>query len=288
MRDISDIGSLSDEELAAKCKRNRLEERIHESSPSVGCLTGIVVALTILVLKTMGVIAWDWCFTIFFAPYSILISFVLIFGLLNFVARFRCRRFLRELERRYGCRPLREYVATARRSIGLDHRVLILTGVGLPIGDRWWICVRLNGNDKSATVETRCGHGNESNFQGTYAFDFGKGLHPKDFFRINRSELPSRVAEELVALSRQIEKSRIRMNSTVLDGFPVSCALISGDTKRVKTISCNLAGIPQKQAATPYAQLVQAVFQAGRELIDRSPMFGSCDSKTGNIRIGDL
>ncbi len=278
---MNDLATMSDAELAAKCKRNRLEEWLHGSGLVVGLVCGLAVAGTIITLSMIRMDSWSWCFTGCAAFFAFFYTVLAIYGLLNSLARFRCRRFLRELEHRYGCRPLSEYVRTAIRTITSTEIVLILTGRTLPIGQNWWVSIRIE-DGASGKVEARFGPFDYSDI------DFGTGRSPNEFFKIAKGVLDPEVTRRLAEFAGRIQKRKTTVWSMVKDGFPISCALVFGGTKRTKIIRCNLAGIRKAQEGEPHVALIRGAFYAGRVLIDAPSGFGSCEFGTGKIQIGDV
>ncbi len=145
------------------------------------------------------------------------------------------------------------------------------------------MCVRIDGGSPG-NVEARFGPvDNAGKF-----IDFGAGLNPKDCFKTGKGTLSPDVARRLTDLASKILTKKKKVRSTVIDGFPVSCALILGGTRRAKIISCNLAGIPDNQKGEPQILLVGEVFSAGRALIDSPSGFGSTNLRTGEIQIGGV
>ena len=277
---------MSDDELAARCKRNRFEEWFHASGCLVGLVCGIVATATVITLSIVGIIIGPGFFQ------ATLLAFVTFFftalstyGLVNSVnslARLRCRHALRELESRYGWRPLAEYVRAASKSATSTEIVVILKGRTLPICQNWWVCIRING-EQTGNVEARFGPILGDN----RFFDFGSGHNPKGCFKTAKGELSPEAARRVAELAGKIKAREINVPSTVKDGFPVSCALILGATKQVKFVSCNLAGIPELQQGEAHVLLVKEVFSCARPLIEAPSGFGST-SFYGEIQIGDV
>jgi hypothetical protein len=178
---LEDFTRMSDEVLTVRCQRNRLEEWLHGSGCLIGLVCGFVAAATVITLSVVGVMSWSWCFSSGDAVVAFFITALSTYGLLNFLARFRCRHALRELEHRYGWRPLAEYVKEACQSISASEIVFILAGRTLPIGQNWWVSVRITG-EQSGTVEARFGPLlNDGRFS-----DLGSGRNPKDCFKVAR------------------------------------------------------------------------------------------------------
>jgi hypothetical protein len=281
---MTEPGLLTNEELAEKCKRNAAEEWLHQSGCLFGLLTGLAAAGLIISLKVLAIIAWSWFLICYLAFFAIPFSAIPVYSLFENIARFRCRHLLRELEGRFGCRPLKEYVRAMRRTIAPGEVAMILVGRTLPLCQIWWICVRVVREGQSGTVEARFGPEDNAGMD----IDFGTGKNPQDVFTVARRELSPEIAGRLAEMAGDVVGREVRFRSTVKDGFPVSCALVRGDTNRVTTISCNLAGIPPSRAGQPPVRLVEEVFTAGRELIDRPSIYGSTHFFTGDIEIKDV
>ena len=279
---MKDFATISDEELAVRCKRNWLEEWLHGSGCVIGLVFGFVAAATVITLSFFGVMSWGWYFSTCLAFVAFFAIPFLTYGFLNWLARFRCRHLLRELEHRYGCRPLAEYVKETCQFICPGEIVFILTGSTLPRGQHWWVSVRITG-EQSGTVEARFG---PVLYDDRFS-DFGSGHNPKDRFKIAKGNLAPEVARRLSALAGSIQKTKTDLPSTVIDGFPIACAVVFGGTKQTKFVSCNLAGIPDSPNEESYVLLVKEAFFAGRVLIDSPSGFGSCSS-TGEIQIGNV
>lgn len=277
---LDSIASTSDEELAASCKRNHVEEWLHRSGCLLGLVCGFVAGAAVISLNIVGVTSWSWFWSSYLAFMTFFWTAPSIYGLLRSLSRFRCRHFLRELEYRYGERPLSEYVKAATQSITSAEIVLILMGRTLPLCHKWWVFVRIDGG-KAGTVETRFGPIDAR-------FDFGAGISPKDSFKFAQGNLDAEQSCRLAELATKIHKRKTNVSSTVKDGFPIDFALISGDTKQAKFVSCNLAGIPETWKRRPHVFLVKEVFTAGRDLIDSPSWFGSCNARTGEIQIGEI
>lgn len=268
---------MTDDELVQTCKRNRVEEWLHESGCFVGLAVGFLACIVVVVLRFCEVFTIEW-------PFAVLIgleAFVFVgagtFGLLQYLSRFRCRHSLCELEDRYGCRPLAEYVAKERRTLVPGEVVILFSGHTPPSSASWWVRVRLSKGG-GATVEARL----------SMVHDFGTGRPLGDLCQAARGQISGEEAARLMDLASQVRKGKTVVRSTVMDGFPVSCAVVWGDTKRVSTISCNLTGVPDSHVGKAHIGLVEEVFRASRGLIDMPLMYGCCDFRTGEIDIGDV
>lgn len=275
---MNEFANISDEELAAKCKRNSLEEWLHSSGCLIGLVCGVVAFATVIALRIVGIFPWSWFFAIFVAFLVFPFTAGSTYSFLNNVSRFRCRQALRELEHRYGWRPLAEYVQEATESIGSNELCLILMARALPHGQHWWVNIRIDSG-KSAYVETRVGAIKDG--------DFGSGRNPKECFDAAKGELGIDAAGRMVELAERIQMREINIPSTVRDGIPVFCALIVGATKQASAIKCNLAGIPKEREDDPTVLLIKEVFSAGRALIDVPSVYGST-RWSGEIQIGNV
>lgn len=278
-----DVSEISDEELAAICKRNRLEEWLHRSGCSIGLFGGFAVSVAIITLRIAGIASWSWFFTGSLAVVSFLFSALLLLSIAGGLARLRCRHYLRELEQRYGRRPLSEYVSDARKSISADEVLFILQGCTVPIYQNWWISVRVN-RQHAGNVEVRVG----PLLNHADTFGFGTGQNPQECFRIAKGEISASTAARLAEFAGKLQSRKTNLPPQCFDGFPVTCAVLIGATGETKFISCNLAGIPAAMKESPAAMLVNEVFAAGEALIDVPWGFGSTDFGTGEIRIGSL
>ena len=281
---MDDFVRMTDEDLAERCKRNRMETWLHDSGCFVGLFVGLLACTTIIVVSILEYLPWSWCFGSYLALIAFPISVFSVYGLFEWMARFRCRHLLRELEGRYGCRPLAEYVKAMRKEIGASEIALILVGRTLPLCQNWWVCIRITDGKSTGSVEARFGPIANAGEM----LDFGAGHNPKDSFRIATGELDPAVAGRLAELAGKIRKRKIDVPSTVIDGFPVSFAVVIGATNEVRIISCNLAGIPETQNNEPHILLAREAFSTGRVLIDAPSGFGSTNFKTGEIQIGGV
>ncbi len=278
---MNEFAGIPDEELAVRCKRYWLEAWLHESGCVIGLVCGVLAAVVIF-LSLVSVLDWSSGFSCWLAflafPFTALWTYLFI----ERVSRFRCRHALRELEYRYGWRPLTEYVADATQSISPNQIVLLLIGRTLPVGQNWWVCIRIDGTT-SGTVETRFG---PIEYKDRYT-DFGSGRDPKQRFKIAKGELAPDVARRLAELAGSIQKQHTNVPATSVDGFPITCALVFGDASPVKMLSCNLAGIPENQRDQPHISLVRHAFAAGRALVNAHSYFGTVN-QSGEIVIGEV
>jgi hypothetical protein len=149
-----DISGLSDQELAARCKRNRAEEWLHQSGCVGGLLAGVAAGVTVLI-GAAAVASWDWCFAAYLGFMAFFVTGLCTFSLCEGLSRFRCRRYLRELEGRYGLLPLKDYVKATRPGLAAGETVFVFIGQGLPHGDHWWVCVHTLDGGKTGKAEAR-------------------------------------------------------------------------------------------------------------------------------------
>lgn len=258
------IRGVPDEELIVRARRNAFEDWLRRSTYLVGVGAGIAAVAVVLALELAGVFAWGWCRLTYVSLLAFLAAASGSATLSIRASRFRCRHALRELERRYGCLPLRHYSRLLRRTIGPDE-IAVVAIVHAPLSGRHsWTCVYIAPGGAAASVEIR--H-QTADLPDGYV-DFGTGILPRESFRLAKAPLPSETAVHFMGLLTKIRPGRFRVPATVKDGLPVVCAVIRGNTRRTSTIRCNLAGLPAVYADRPPIQLVREVVAAGQALRD--------------------
>lgn len=271
---------MTDGELVERCKRNRLEEWLHESIPWIGLMVGLACSITTGWLTFGREINLGCCFGVYLCLVSIPLGIGLVHASFTFLSEFRCRHFLHELRRRYGCLPLEWYAKEALSQTLPGQVVVLFSGCTLPVCFSWWVRLVLQQDGRSGTVETRYGAG---------MFDFGEGRLPNETaFARAETTLDQEQATRILALAKKADEAgSIKLTSTVKDGFPASCAVVVGGSRKATMVTCNLAGIPAKKQGKPQVTLIEEVFAVGRPLIDAPSLYGSCDMH-GNIDIRDV
>jgi hypothetical protein len=270
---------MSDEQLAERCKRNRLENWLQESFPWIGLLVGLAGSVTTGWLTFSREINLGCCFGAYLCLVSFPLGIGLVYALFTFLSEFRCRHLLHELRRRYGCLPLEWYAREELSQTPPGQVVVLFSGCTLPASFSWWVRLVLQQDGRSGTVETRYGAG---------TFDFGEGRLPDTACARAEATLDEKQASRILALAKKAEEAgSIKLSSTVKDGFPASCAVVVGGARKAILVKCNLAGIPAKKQDKPQVRLIEEVFAVGRALIDAPSLYGSCDMY-GNIDIRDV
>ena len=84
---MADLSQLSDEELAARCKRNRIEEWLHAAGCFAGLAVGLVACATIITLGVVDVLPWSWCINSYLAITAFPVSVFSVYALFEQLAR---------------------------------------------------------------------------------------------------------------------------------------------------------------------------------------------------------
>lgn len=260
---MSALHNLSEPELVAKSRRNRFEEWIiaHYIWISLLCATAICLFNLFGLQNRFNTLTGDICISICL----LFVSQMIIIWIIERLSTFRCRRYLAELQRRFGFRPLQEYVKDARKRISPDETILLLIGKSLPDFRNCWIYISIK-NGQRLRIEYK--HGPTLESQIASPFDFGSGLIPSKHFEICHKDLSESDAHRILNLACQIKFCMAYNFPRVKDGFPVRGAVINGKTRKSRLFRCNLASSEAKyQRSIPY-QLSIAMIQLGQSSVN--------------------
>ncbi|PQO47217.1 hypothetical protein [Blastopirellula marina] len=223
-----DLTAIATDDLIAQAAGSRLEKAIARSALPVSLALTFAAWYAVGSFFSSGVIVLGLGFL-----GSIVIPLA-VFAAAKYLAEFRRRDLLRELDRRFGRWSLDAYVRYYQQHLRPGQVRCIFRGSRLPGGRRYWGYLELDGD------EIRCVEATESAGR-VYQ---RSGPHPWSETERKRCELtPEQQAEigKLVASVHGV--GRRRSDVQAKDGFPAAVAVIYGDDAEPTVISSNLGGL---------------------------------------------
>lgn len=225
---VDDLESIPTDELIEKAQRTRFEKAILKSGCFAAVLLVVVSWLAVFAMANFSfALRLYVCFMAsFIVPFAV-------FGATKFLAEFRGRHLLRELNRRFGRWTIPAYVRYYQERLESDEIKCLFSGRGLPHGRRYWACIELDESEK-LTLQTLEGHGPSREV----------GNDPWIKTQSSMQEIESEQSEELRRLITNTKGSgKCRISTGVRDGFPAWVAVIFGDGSEATVVSSNLSGL---------------------------------------------
>jgi len=179
---------------------------------------------------------------------SIIVPFTL-FSTSKFIAEFRNRHVLRELDRRFGRWNIPDYIRYYQQRNEPRAIRCVFRGQALPHGRRYWGCVLIDEAGQTS-LEAAASSGL---YLGIGADPWcGTECSDREFAEGEREEI-----RELIEKTRGTGKSLF--STGVRDGFPAWVAVIYGDGDDATVVLSNLSGLTDEQRQDDRIKLLSMV-----------------------------
>lgn len=222
-----DLTAVSTDDLIAQAAGSRLEKAIARSALPVSLALTFGAWYAAGSFFTSGVVVLGLGFTA-----SIVVPLG-VFAAAKYLAEFRRRDSLRELDRRFGRWSLDAYVRYYRQRLRPGQVRCIFRGSRLPGGRRYWGYLELDGD------EIRCVEATESAGRAYQR----SGPHPWSETERKRCELTPEQQAEICKLVASVHGvGRPRSDLQAKDGFPAAVAILYSDAEPT-VISANLSSL---------------------------------------------
>lgn len=231
-------------DLIRSIKRNSTERAIGRT----GCLLSILLATTACIAI--------FCFTTIHLFLKLYIGFfgsaflsLFAYSLANYLADFRLRPRIRELNRRFGRLPVFAYERYCGQTNGSFPMVCIFHGATLPYGEQFWGSIWFGGEGVPTLVRTV-----------SREIMYKKSPDPWDDFHYSEREIPAPKAMEIHSLIHRTKGiGKVRIPDLVMDGFPINVAVVFGGGSKPTRISANLCGLSSEQEEDDRVKLLRSV-----------------------------
>ena len=271
---------MSDHELLDACTLLPWERGLHRFVWSgVGCAAGLVMFAIppVLVYLLRGGVRGAGASAAVAAVTLIIPALWAYFGVHSLAVR-RRNRYWHEIKRRFAGLETKHYLRDVESRAMTGSACVVLTGAALPHGGAWLVRAWLYPGG-TGRVERRSLRPSYLVGETAQDIEVESGDAP----------LEAEEAEALRVLINEAVAHRGRIvHSEARDGAPAEVAVWAWELGVVKTGRCNLAGVPANREHLPVVRLMRRVWELGRKVPGDGQPFGSFNSTTGAIQLGEV
>ncbi|MDA7980135.1 MAG: hypothetical protein MPJ50_15320 [Pirellulales bacterium] len=245
------LAAFGDAELTRLAKRNRFEQACHDAGCLLGLVFGMFFCWAALLMLPLGPSHAATFFRITAAVAAFLLAPMAGKIGLGYVADFRGHQYRTELARRYLQLPWKEQLHLTRLSLQAGQAAIALREVA---GNSGIIrrCSELRFT--SADGQLRAVIGEE--------LDFGRGIAPRDHFRILERMLSAEEAGKLYDICKAADTMKPTKNASWKDELhseKVQVAIISSDKRIRRWAGHDLEGIAHRASEEAWGDLLKHV-----------------------------